>query len=66
MLMTRYLFLEISENRVPDTYYINNHPANVIKVSSIQCNAKSVEIQTTSFSNESVENADFYKPYRTK
>ena len=35
--MTRYLFLEISENkkhRVPDTCYINNDYANFMEVTS--------------------------------
>ena len=71
MLMKRYLFLEIREkrNRVPDTCYINNDRANVITfmyVSSNWHDAKNAEIQTTSFSKESVENADLYKPVLNK
>ena len=49
MYLTLYLLLEIiqNKNRVPDTYYINNHPANVVKFvkftsNSTQC--KNVKI----------------------
>ena len=36
-----YLFLEISEkkNRVPDTYYISNDSANVIKFMKVKLNS---------------------------
>ena len=57
------------KHRVPDTCYINNDRANVITfmyVSSNWHDAKNAEIQTTSFSKESVENADLYKPVLNK
>ena len=62
-----YLFLETKESKNLEylTPAIYNDHANVIKfmkVSSNSTKSENAEIQTTSFSKESVENGDLFKP----
>ena len=73
MYVTRYLFLEIREQKhiASDTrYYINNDYANDVKFmkvisNSTQCK-KAQKNKKLVFRKKIVENADFINPYWTK